>query len=114
MPHGGQYTRAAVVVTTTVEQLSRPASGCECCVTIAVDEVNSHRKRRLAMRKEPATRLLHLARQFAPDPAGITLDEIAPRFSVSRRTAERLRDAIAEVFPQLEEIEGAGRGRNSL
>lgn len=58
------------------------------------------------MRKEPATRLLHLARQFAADPAGITLDEIASRFSVSRRTAERLRDAIAEVFPQLEEIEG--------
>jgi predicted DNA-binding transcriptional regulator YafY len=58
------------------------------------------------MRKEPATRLLHLARQFAADPAGITLDEIASRFSISRRTAERLRDAIAEVFPQLEEIEG--------
>src|ERR1700681_2153807 len=58
------------------------------------------------MRKEPATRLLHLARQFAADPAGITLDEIASRFSVSRRTAERMRDTIAEVFPQLEEIEG--------
>jgi predicted DNA-binding transcriptional regulator YafY len=58
------------------------------------------------MRKEPATRLLHLARQFAADPTGITLDEIASRFSVSRRTAERMRDTIAEVFPQLEEIEG--------
>jgi predicted DNA-binding transcriptional regulator YafY len=58
------------------------------------------------MRKEPATRLLHLARHFAADPAGITLDEIASRFVVSRRTAERMRDAIAEVFPQLEEIEG--------
>jgi len=58
------------------------------------------------MRKEPTTRLLHLARQFAADPAGITLNEITSRFSVSRRTAERLRDAIAEVFPQLEEIEG--------
>jgi predicted DNA-binding transcriptional regulator YafY len=58
------------------------------------------------MRKEPATRLLHLARQFAADPTGITLDEIASRLSVSRRTAERMRDTIAEVFPQLEEIEG--------
>jgi len=58
------------------------------------------------MRKEPATRLLHLARQFAAEPAGISLDEIASRFAVSRRTAERMRDTIAEVFPQLEEIEG--------
>src|SRR5450755_3696377 len=58
------------------------------------------------MRKEPATRLLHLARQFAAEPSGISLDDIVSRFSVSRRTAERMRDAIAEVFPQLEEIEG--------
>ena len=58
------------------------------------------------MRKEPTTRLLHLARQFAAEPTGISLDEIVTRFSVSRRTAERMRDAVAEVFPQLEEIEG--------
>jgi len=58
------------------------------------------------MRKEPATRLLHLARQLAAEPAGITLDDIAARFAVSRRTAERMRDAVAEVFPQLEEIDG--------
>ena len=54
------------------------------------------------MRKEPTTRLLHLARQFAAEPAGISLDEIVTRFSISRRTAERMRDAIAEVFSQLE------------
>ena len=58
------------------------------------------------MRKEPATRLLHLARLFAAEHAGISLDEIATRFEVSRRTAERMRDAVAGVFPQLEEIEG--------
>lgn len=58
------------------------------------------------MRKEPATRLLHLARQLASESAGITLDEIAARFEVSRRTAERMRDAVAEVFPQLEEVDG--------
>jgi len=58
------------------------------------------------MRKEPTTRLLHLARQFAAEPAGISLDDIVSRFAVSRRTAERMRDAIAEVFPQLEEVEG--------
>lgn len=58
------------------------------------------------MRKEPATRLLHLARLFAAEPFGIGLDEIAAKFSVGRRTAERMRDAVAKVFPQLEEIEG--------
>ena len=58
------------------------------------------------MRKEPATRLLRLARLFAAEHAGISLDEIAIRFAVRRRTAERMRDAVAEAFPQLEEIEG--------
>lgn len=58
------------------------------------------------MRKEPATRLLHLARLLASEPAGIGLDRIAASFRVSRRTAERMRDAVAMVFPQLEEIEG--------
>jgi predicted DNA-binding transcriptional regulator YafY len=58
------------------------------------------------MRKEPATRLLQLARLFAAEPAGISLEEIAEKFAVGRRTAERMRDAVAEVFPQLEEIEG--------
>ena len=51
------------------------------------------------MRKEPATRLLHLARMFAAQSAGIGLDEIAEKFEVSRRTAERMRDVVAEVFP---------------
>lgn len=59
-----------------------------------------------ALRKEPATRLLRLARLFAADPGGIGLDDIAGKFAVGRRTAERMRDAVAEVFPQLEEIEG--------
>ncbi len=57
------------------------------------------------MRKEPATRLLELAQLFAAQHAGVTLDEIAEKFAVGRRTAERMRDAVAEVFPQLEEIE---------
>jgi predicted DNA-binding transcriptional regulator YafY len=58
------------------------------------------------MRKEPAVRLLHLARLFAAEPGGLCLDEIAAKLQVSRRTAERMRDAIAGVFPQLEEIDG--------
>jgi predicted DNA-binding transcriptional regulator YafY len=58
------------------------------------------------MRKEPAKRLLHLARLFTAEPGGIGLDEIAAKFAVSRRTAERMRDAVAEAFPQLEEVAG--------
>jgi predicted DNA-binding transcriptional regulator YafY len=58
------------------------------------------------MRKEPITRLLHLVQQLAAEPAGLTLDEIAARFAVNRRTAERMRDAVAELFPQLEEVDG--------
>jgi predicted DNA-binding transcriptional regulator YafY len=52
---------------------------------------------------------LRLAQLFAAEPAGISLDQIAERFSVGRRTAERMRDAVAEVFPQLEEFEGNDR-----
>lgn len=36
---------------------------------------------------------------------GITLSDIQAKFSVSRRTAERLRDAVLNVLPQIEEIE---------
>ena len=60
----------------------------------------------IAMRKEPAIRLLHLARLFATEPGGISLSEITAKLQVSRRTAERMRDAVAETFPQLEEIQG--------
>jgi hypothetical protein len=37
---------------------------------------------------------------------GIGLDEIAAKVSVGRRTAERMGDAVAEVVPLLEEMEG--------
>ena len=57
------------------------------------------------MRKEPATRLLHLARLLAAETTG-GLEDITAKFGVSRRTAERMRDAVAEVFPQLEEVKG--------
>ncbi len=36
----------------------------------------------------------------------MSLEEIAVSFAVSRRTAERMRDAVAKVFPQLEEVDG--------
>lgn len=57
------------------------------------------------MRHEKASRLLELARLLASTAEGLTLDEMAERLEVGRRTAERMRDAVREVFPQLEEVD---------
>lgn len=57
------------------------------------------------MRHEKATRLLELARMLASSAEGLTLDEMAERLEVGRRTAERMRDAVAEAFPQLEVVD---------
>ena len=35
---------------------------------------------------------------------GVTLTEIADRFHVSRRTAERMRDAVCNALPQIVEL----------
>jgi predicted DNA-binding transcriptional regulator YafY len=55
------------------------------------------------MRHEKAEQVLAVARLLAANAEGLTLDEIADRIGVSRRTAERLRDAVARMFPQMEE-----------
>ncbi|HVI33086.1 WYL domain-containing protein [Phenylobacterium sp.] len=57
------------------------------------------------MRHEKAGRLLELARLLASTAEGLTLDEIAERVGVGRRTAERMRDAVREIFPQMEEVD---------
>lgn len=57
------------------------------------------------MRHEKASRLLELARLLAGTAEGMTLDEMAERIGVGRRTVERMRDAVREVFPQMEEID---------
>jgi len=57
------------------------------------------------MRHEKASQLLELARMLAGTAEGLTLDEMAERLGVGRRTAERMRDAVRDVFPQLEEVE---------
>ena len=57
------------------------------------------------MRHEKAGRLLELARMLASTSEGLTLDEMAERLGVGRRTAERMRDAVRDVFPQLEDID---------
>lgn len=40
---------------------------------------------------------------------GVTLAEIQERFNVSRRTAERMRDSVLAILPQVDEIETEGR-----
>jgi predicted DNA-binding transcriptional regulator YafY len=57
------------------------------------------------VRHEKGARLLELARLLASSAEGLTLDEMAERLGVGRRTAERMRDAVAEVFPQLEPVD---------
>ncbi|WP_374576431.1 helix-turn-helix transcriptional regulator [Phenylobacterium sp.] len=56
------------------------------------------------MRLEKLAELVELARHLASSAEGLTLDEMAQVAGVSRRTAERMRDALGQVFPQLEEV----------
>ena len=56
------------------------------------------------MRKEKLAALVHLARTLAGNAEGLTLDEMAAEAGVNRRTAERMRDTLAELFPTLEEM----------
>jgi len=61
------------------------------------------------MRYEKAEALVRLALDLQGSLAGLSLDDIrercapAPQTPLSRRTAERLRDAIERLFPQLEQ-----------
>lgn len=57
------------------------------------------------MRHEKAADLLKLALLLAGSAEGLTLDEMAREIGVGRRTVERMRDALREIFPQLEDVE---------
>lgn len=50
------------------------------------------------------TDFLQLLYMMMAEPRGVTLDEIAEEFGVSRRTAERMRDAIRNEFSQVDVI----------
>lgn len=56
------------------------------------------------MRHEKATLVLELARRLASSAEGLSTEEMAHDLGVSRRTAERMRDAVALVFPQMEVV----------
>jgi len=62
------------------------------------------------MRWEKTEILLDLARRLAASAEGLTLDEMAEAADVNRRTAERMRDAIWQIFPQMTE-EADGRSK---
>lgn len=56
------------------------------------------------MRYDKTRKVLELARALASSAEGLTLDEMCRVTRCERRTVERMRDAIREVFPQMEEI----------
>ena len=49
--------------------------------------------------------ILDLAVFMQSKALGVTLNEIAERYNVSRRTAERMRDSLTCILPQVDEIE---------
>ena len=53
--------------------------------------------------------ILRLLYMMMAEPRGISLEEIQDEFQVSRRTAERMRDAITNVFYQVNEMESEGK-----
>ncbi len=55
------------------------------------------------MRHEKAENLLRLCTMMAAQSQGVTLAMIQDEFAVSRRTAERMRDAALRLLPQTEE-----------
>ncbi|MBU4196979.1 MAG: WYL domain-containing protein [Alphaproteobacteria bacterium] len=48
--------------------------------------------------------VIDLARRMAASAEGLTIDEMARDMRVGRRTAERMRDAVLMLFPQVEEV----------
>ena len=56
------------------------------------------------MRLEKAASIVSLARRLAGSSEGLTIAEISAEFLVDRRTAERMRDAVRDLFPQMDEV----------
>ncbi|MBW2421252.1 MAG: WYL domain-containing protein [Deltaproteobacteria bacterium] len=54
------------------------------------------------MRHDKAEDLIRLILRMQGTPAGLSLDDIEAQFEVSRRTAERMRDAVVRLFPDAE------------
>lgn len=63
------------------------------------------------LRHEKAEFVLRLALMMQATRSGVSLQEIMQEFEISRRTAERMRDAVERVFPQMEIVEADERIR---
>lgn len=63
------------------------------------------------MRHEKAAQVLEMARLLASTAEGLSLDELGERLGESRRTVERMRDAVRQVFPQMEVLDDPPRRR---
>jgi predicted DNA-binding transcriptional regulator YafY len=70
-------------------------------------EMFQFRDGEINVRYEGQENLLKLALLMQGSAEGVTLSEIAAAFEVSRRTAERMRDTMLRIYPQLEEISGS-------
>ncbi|MFZ0495144.1 MAG: hypothetical protein WBE80_00990 [Methylocella sp.] len=53
------------------------------------------------MRYDKTRKILELARALASSAEGLTLDDMCRTTGCKRRTVERMRDTIREVFPQM-------------
>lgn len=56
------------------------------------------------MRYARAERLIQLALEMQAARTGLTISDIMEKFTVSRRTAIRMRDAVIRAFPQADEV----------
>ena len=63
------------------------------------------------MRYERLSDIVRLAILLHGSHRGVTLDEISEQFSISRRTAERMRDAVEAAFGPLLEVDATGDNR---
>jgi predicted DNA-binding transcriptional regulator YafY len=63
------------------------------------------------MRYERVDHLLQLTLEMQAKRGGISLQDIQSRFTVGRRTAMRMRDAVLRNFPQAEELHDGSRSK---
>jgi predicted DNA-binding transcriptional regulator YafY len=56
------------------------------------------------MRYQPSERLLQLALEMQSSRMGVSLPDIESQFRCSRRTAQRMRDAVVRAYPQVEAV----------
>ncbi len=66
------------------------------------------------MRLEKTADIIKLAMALSADADGLTIDEIQAKFGVSRRTAERMRDAVEMAFGPLDPTEDGRKIRFRL